>query len=190
MSKVPEPWASRLVERGFTDRRSANSSTPSVGALADALDLNTTTITEAISGKRRPNPTTVAMLMNALGRDVADWLGLDYHGPWTPPPEAALLTSRQRKALDELIRSMTAGASLLEVRNETDEPWTDVRVRLRPADASDRDINAGDAEAEEQLRGQQAARRTKDGKRSATQQRLAELDGIGEESQDANGGDA
>lgn len=107
MSTVPEPWASRLVERGFTDGRSRQR-IPSMGALSTKTGLHTSTISALISGKRKPTVETVQLLVRELGGDVAAWLGVPVRDEYTPPPEAALLTPRQRKAVDELIRSIVA----------------------------------------------------------------------------------
>lgn len=107
VSTVPEPWASRLVERGFTDGRSRQR-IPSMGALSTKTGLHTSTISALISGKRKPTVETVQLLVRELGGDVAAWLGVPVRDEYTPPPEAALLTPRQRKAVDELIRSIVA----------------------------------------------------------------------------------
>ena len=103
---VPEPWATRMVERGFTDPRYAQDR-PSMSRLAESLDIHTSTVSAAIRGTRRTSPETVVALAEALGDDVAEWLGVEYHGKWQPPPASSLLTDRQRKAIEELINSMT-----------------------------------------------------------------------------------
>lgn len=96
------------MARGYTDRRSARSNAPSVGALADEIGVNTTTITEAITGKRRPNIETVRLLAEKLGADVPERLGVPIREPYEPPAEADLLTPRQRKAVTELIRAFVS----------------------------------------------------------------------------------
>lgn len=106
VNKVPEPWATRLIERGYTDRRSTKSAVPSAGALADDLGWNTSTVTEAFSGKRRPRPETIAALVEKLGDDVAQWLGAEHFEAWEPPGESALLSPPQREAIEHLIRVM------------------------------------------------------------------------------------
>lgn len=103
---VPEPWASRMVEKGFTDPR-YNDDRPSMSRLAEHIDAHTSTVSAAIRGTRRTKSEVVVALAEALGDDVAGWLGVEYHGRWSPPPAASLLTDRQRKALEELINSMT-----------------------------------------------------------------------------------
>lgn len=108
MSSIPDRWAARLIKCGFTDRRSTRSETPSFGALADKIGVNTTTITDAVYGKRKPSIETVRLIVAELGDDVAEWLGVPLRDPFVPPAEADLLTPRQRKAVSELIRSIVA----------------------------------------------------------------------------------
>lgn len=70
--------------------------------------MHTSTISSAIKGTgRRPSAATVVALTRELGDDVAGWLGAGQAVAWDPPEEASLLTGRQRKAIDELIRAMT-----------------------------------------------------------------------------------
>ena len=103
---VPEPWASRLIEKGYTDGRYAHD-VPSLSKLAGDIGVHTSTVSNAINGKRRAAADTVRRLAEALGDDVAVWLGTEHAGPWHPPAAASLLTGRQRKAIEELIYSMT-----------------------------------------------------------------------------------
>ena len=111
--EVPEPWASRMVECGFTDPRYLDDR-PSMTRLGERIGIHTTTISSAIHGRRRASAATVSALVEALGPDVAGWLGAGQAAAWTPPAEAALLTDRQRKAVEELIRAMA------EQRQESD----------------------------------------------------------------------
>lgn len=106
MSNIPERWAARLVQRGYVDRR-GTSGAPSLSALADACGTSTTTISNAITGRRTTSAEVVNALVKALGPDVADWLGVPRPSAWEPPAEASLLTDRQRKAVEEIIRAMT-----------------------------------------------------------------------------------
>lgn len=103
---VPEPWASRLIEKGYTDGRYAHD-VPSLSKLAGDIGVHTSTVSNAISGKRRAKADTVRRLAEVLGDDVAVWLGTEHAGPWQPPAAASLLTDRQRRAIEELIYSMT-----------------------------------------------------------------------------------
>lgn len=103
---LPEPWRSRLVEKGYTDGRSPHGDAPSLRALSRAIDVHVTTISGAIAHKRETSPEVVARLAEALGDDVGSWLDMPYHGTWKPPASAGLLNDRQRKAIEELINSM------------------------------------------------------------------------------------
>lgn len=105
---VPEPWATRMVERGFTDPRYAVE-TPSMRGLGEATGLHASTISGIIHGRRKPGAETIAALVAALGEDVQEWLGATVElGPYQPPAESALLTASQRDALTTLIRSIAA----------------------------------------------------------------------------------
>lgn len=106
-TEIPEPWASRMIDRGFTDPRYKHD-VASMSALAASVGLHTSTISGTIRGKRAAKAETVNALVAALGDDVAGWLGAEHHGAWQPPAASALLTPRQRKALNELILSMTS----------------------------------------------------------------------------------
>jgi len=45
--------------------------------------------------------------MAELGPEIQDWVGQRVDlGPYEPPSEAALLTKRERRALDQLIRAI------------------------------------------------------------------------------------
>lgn len=103
---VPEPWASRMVACGFTDARHM-ADVPSVSAPASKVEIHATTIGDAIHGRRKPSAETVAALVAALGDDVAAWRGVGRVSAWTRPADAALLTDRQRNAVEEIIRAMT-----------------------------------------------------------------------------------
>lgn len=70
--------------------------------------MHTSTISSAIKGAgRKPSAATVVALTRALGDDVAEWLGEERAAAWDPPAESSLLTDRQRKAVEEIIRAMT-----------------------------------------------------------------------------------
>lgn len=109
MSKagLPDKWAQRLIARGFVDPRFKHD-VASMSALSAKTGLHTSTISALMSGRRKPSVETVQLLVAELGSDVAGWLGVAIREPYQPPPEADLLTTRQRKALTELIRSIVA----------------------------------------------------------------------------------
>lgn len=51
----------------------------------------------------------LAMALRIPTRELRELAGIPAQGqPWTPPQEACLMTDRQRKAVEELIRSMVA----------------------------------------------------------------------------------
>lgn len=104
-NEVPEPWASRMVERGFSDPRYTDDR-PSMSKLGAHVGIHTSTISSAIHGRRRASAATVRALVDALGADVAEWLGVQAASAWTPPAESSLLTDRQRRAVEEIIRAM------------------------------------------------------------------------------------
>lgn len=73
--------------------------------------LSHQTVADALNGKSRPDEATLVALSEVLSIPMAklhEAAGIvtDEHGPYKPPVEAARLTARQRKALDELIRSV------------------------------------------------------------------------------------
>lgn len=105
---IPEPWATRMIERGYTDKRRKDD-VASLRSLSEATDLHASTISDIVHGRRRPGTDTIAILVNALGVDVQDWVDAIVElGPYQPPAESALLTKSQRDALTTLIRSIAA----------------------------------------------------------------------------------
>ncbi len=101
--RVPEPWAGRLVAKGFVRA----DGTPNVSLLARKAGVAVETARRAIHDIGTPSPETVARLMAELGPEIQDWVGQRVDlGPYEPPSEAALLTKRERRALDQLIRAI------------------------------------------------------------------------------------
>src|SRR5690606_4869597 len=104
--EVPEPWSTRMVERGYTRRDGG----ANISALARKAELAVETVRRVVHGIGTPGPETVAALAELLGADVEDWTGQHVTaGPYVPPPESALLTEPQREALTALIRAIAAG---------------------------------------------------------------------------------
>ncbi len=104
--EVPEPWATRMVERGYTRRDGG----ANISELARKAGLAVETVRRVVHGIGTPGPETVAALVDKLGADVEDWTGQHVTaGPYVPPSESALLTGPQRDALTDLIRAIAAG---------------------------------------------------------------------------------
>lgn len=107
LEKVPEPWRTQMQQKGIS----------SIRDFSRKSGVSVETVRQAVYGTRRSSPATAQALADALGVEVAhvnEWLGYgrsDTSAPYEPPAEASRLTTRQRSALDELIRSMTAGAT-------------------------------------------------------------------------------
>jgi hypothetical protein len=100
---VPEPWASRMVARGFVRK----DGTPNVSVLARRAGVAVETARRAVLGIGHASPETVARLVQQLGPEVRDWLDQEVDlGSYEPPREAARLTQRERRALNQLIRVM------------------------------------------------------------------------------------
>lgn len=84
--------------------------------LAKAAGLHTTTVASLIFQDRETEPHVVERVAEALNLDVqivSEWAGIHrpISAPYVPPPEANLLSARQRKAITELIRSFTQSVS-------------------------------------------------------------------------------
>ena len=100
MTDMPEPWKSAAESLGLTSYRK----------IAEVAGLSHATVQRAIMGHRQTvTPSTVSGLARALRmseQDVSEALGMGRQSvqPYTPPAEAAYLDTRQRAAVDEMIR--------------------------------------------------------------------------------------
>jgi transcriptional regulator with XRE-family HTH domain len=109
---TPEPWANAMVEAGAVDPR--NPERASMSQLAKMAGVHTTTIAGLVFGDRETELQVIEQVARALKvgvETVSEWAGKPrtVEAPYTPPKEADLLNQRQRQALDELIKSITAG---------------------------------------------------------------------------------
>ena len=101
---TPEPWKTLMERRGIGSLRH----------LARLADLSPATLSRAVHGDSVPNDETVRAVADALGIGLPDTYTL-FGGespdaaPYVPPAEANRLTARQRRAIDEMIRAITAG---------------------------------------------------------------------------------
>lgn len=107
---VPEPWASRMVDCGFVDPRTGEAS---LSALNTAGGPAVETLRRLVHGWGKPQEETirvVAALLRVAPKQIRLWANVPTgeNEPYTPPAESARLTQRQRRAIDELIRSMLA----------------------------------------------------------------------------------
>lgn len=99
----------RLIRDAASAR--LNVSRPSNRAIADLADLSPGTIDRIMRGEGTPDVGTIDKIADAIGipravvRTVAQ-LPRGETGPYEPPDESRLLSERQRKALDALIRSL------------------------------------------------------------------------------------
>lgn len=118
MSKQPATWEDALETAGLVDPRNGR---PSFNQLAIRAGIAPSTITAIAAGRSKPSPATIQKIADALRLDVrivGEWVGQarTERAPYTPPAEADLLTQRQRRAVDEIIRAIVAD------REGTDEP--------------------------------------------------------------------
>jgi hypothetical protein len=108
--EVPEPWASALVAAKLTDPRNGK---PSMRALAAKARTTTTTISAMMYGERETKNDVVERVTNALGMEdrvvmVMGWVDRErtQARPFSPHPDANLLTTDEQEAINEIIRLM------------------------------------------------------------------------------------
>lgn len=102
--EIPAPWLKLMEQRGYS----------SVRRLAEAAGISHTAVSRVLHGEGNPSDESVIAIAGAL--DVVPSKAFQMLGvavredaqPYEPPPEAARLTRRQRKAVDEVIRLLVA----------------------------------------------------------------------------------
>ena len=99
MVGVPEPWATRMAQRGLS----------SYTRLADASGVAVETVRRAVLGVGVPRPETVRALSVALGDDIQGWIGVHLGDRYSPPSDADLLDPDERAAVDQMIRLLARG---------------------------------------------------------------------------------
>lgn len=134
MSKKPETWDEALISADLVDPRNGK---PSLNQLAIRADLPASTVTAIAAGRRKPKAPTIQKIADALGIDVlvvSEWVGQERteRAPYAPPAEADLLTDRQRRAVDEIIRAIVA-----ERASSRDEPRVEKSVSAQRDDVED-----------------------------------------------------
>jgi len=105
------PWVEAMERAGAVDPRNGRASW---NQLAERAGVSTSAITNMVSGKTKAKPATVqkvAVALRVKPERVSEWIGATapVGGPYVPVPEAALLSSREREALDLLIRAIARG---------------------------------------------------------------------------------
>lgn len=99
---IPQPWMDLMTPRGLT----------SIRRLAERAGLSHTAVNDVVHGDaKKPAHETLAGIADALDVPLADVYELAGRSEpraaaWTPPAEANLLTIRQRRAIEDLIRSI------------------------------------------------------------------------------------
>ena len=130
------PWIEPMLKVGAVDPRGTEPRA-SWNALAKLAGVAVSTITNGLKGDSRVGSETIQKIAKALKvtpEEVSDWfrrsrrVGL----PYIPPPEADELNVRQRKAVDELIRSIVAEQD----EGEAGGVVTPIRPPRQPSDQS------------------------------------------------------
>lgn len=112
-NNFPEPWGSAASRVGINSYRE----------FAERAGLSKPTVYSTVSGRTaKPNPDTVRGLAKALRLSTSEVLALAGMGsqpelsPYTPPDVAAMLTRRERDAVDELIRLLVTSRTRTTAR--------------------------------------------------------------------------
>lgn len=166
--EVPEPWASQMVRVGLTDR-----DRPSIRALARAAQTATKSNRPSVEAVRRmlhgivaSEPETIAAVAEALRLDVrtvSSWAGTarSVVEPYRPPAEADLLTPKQRKAVDQIIRAMTdREESSNDTASTTKAGRAGAKVSKLPTPPTMEEIESGQAAAHRTRRHRREDRQT------------------------------
>ena len=101
--ELPELWDKILEGKGISSLRH----------LARVTNLSPATLSRAVHGDSEPSDDTVRTVADALGLELpAAYKLFGDDSPeaaqYVPPAEANRLTTRQRRAIDDLIRAITA----------------------------------------------------------------------------------
>lgn len=148
MSKPFQHWDDALVAAGLVDPRNGN---PSRNQLARRVGMSAGALNAVMDNRSTPRAATIQKIADALGLDVrivSGWVGQKRteRGPYTPPAEADLLTDRQRKAVDEIIRAIVAERAGTDDGRDDEQDGERGPRRGGPAPAAGSSGVAGDAE--------------------------------------------
>lgn len=131
--QVPEPWLTAMLEANLGDPRNGQ---PSFNALARKAGIASSTLWRIVDRQIKDvRVDTIENLAEALNKKpdiVARWVGQAWENvsdEYVPPREANLLTLRQRKAVDELIKSMTEDRRRAQLEAEQLEKATALKSR-------------------------------------------------------------
>lgn len=124
--EIPEHWRRAMDAKGI----------PSIRRLAERAGLSHPPVTNIVFGDGlNAQPETLERIAKALEIPLEEVYSMAKHPVkyveiWDPPAEANLLTLRQRKAIDELIRSMAEINQEIDFekprrRNERYDRWAD-----------------------------------------------------------------
>lgn len=100
--ETPEPWLKLMEASGYTSLR----------GLAEAAGVSHPVINRMVQGTGKPKDESISAVAEALRVRPSVIYGLvmmsapSESAPWNPPAEAARLTTSQRDALAQLIRTM------------------------------------------------------------------------------------
>lgn len=102
--EIPELWGKLLESKGISSLRH----------LAREADVAPTSVSRLVHGDGESADATIHAIAEVLGVDLPTMYRLAGQGapeaaPYVPPAEANRLTARQRRAIDDLIRAITAG---------------------------------------------------------------------------------
>lgn len=107
LDDIPAPWREAMEKAGAYSLRD----------LAGRAGIGTSTVSDLIYGRKSSSEPTMQATADSLRLPVTtirEWAAAarGEAGPYQPPAVANRLTERQRRALDELIRSIVAPVEL------------------------------------------------------------------------------
>lgn len=126
---MPEQWKQLAERKGIR---------PTIRGIAEAAGLTASTVSRLMF-QARTSPGTVHAISETLGistSDVLRFAGVPSGelGPWDPPREAHMLTGKQRKAFDDLIRAVASeesGATITPLPSQRTSRDDSELIRIR-----------------------------------------------------------